>query len=83
MTPTTEGLAMEEPLLIVLLVLDVILTVIGIVGRSLTHHPKWLMCNILGAMLVGLVILLLSTTTRGSPGDGESWRARAYVSSPK
>jgi hypothetical protein len=40
------------------------------------------MCNILGAMLVGLVVLLLSTT-RGSPGDGEPWRARAYVSSPK
>ena len=74
---------MAEPLLIVLLVLDVILTVIGIVGRSLTHHPKWLMCNILGAMLVGLVVLLLSTT-RGSPGDREPWRAsRAYVSSPK
>ena len=73
---------MEEPLLIVLLVIDVILTVLGIVGRSVTHHPKWLMCNILGAMLVGLVVLLLSTT-RGSPGDGEPWQTRAYVSSPK
>jgi hypothetical protein len=73
---------MEEPLIIVLLVSDVILTVIGIVGRSLTHHPKWLMCNILGAMLVGLVVLLLSTT-RGSPGDVEQWRAREYFSSPK
>ena len=82
MTPITEGLAMDEPLLIVLLVLDVILTVIGIVGRSVTHHPKWLMCNILGAMLVGLVVLLLSTT-RGSPGDEAPWRTRAYVSSPK
>jgi hypothetical protein len=82
MTHTTEGLSVEEPLVIALLVLDVILTVIGIVGRSVTHHPKWLMCNILGAMLVGLVVLLLSTT-RGSPGDGEPWRARAYVSSPK
>ena len=82
MPHTTEGLSMEEPLLIALLVIDVILTVIGIVGRSVTHHPKWLMCNILGAMLVGLVVLLLSTT-RGSPGAGEPWRAHAYVSSPK
>ena len=82
MPQTTEGLSMEEPLLIVLLVIDVILTVLGIVGRSVTHHPKWLMCNILGAMLVGLVGLLLSTT-RGSPGDGTPWRTRAYVSSPK
>ena len=82
MTHTAEGLSMEEPLLIVLLVSDLILTVIGIAGRSITHHPKWLMCNILGAMLVGLVVLLLSTT-RGSPGDGENVRARAYVSFPK
>jgi hypothetical protein len=78
MTHTTEALSMEEPLLIALLVIDVILTVIGIVGRSVTHHPKWLMCNILGAMLVGLVGLLLSTT-RGSPGDGEPWRARVCL----
>jgi|RhiMethySRZTD1v2_1073278.scaffolds.fasta_scaffold34610_5 hypothetical protein len=71
---------MEEPLLIVLLVSDVILTVLGIAGRSLTHHPKWLICNILGAMLVGLVVLVLSTP-RGSPCDGEKVRARASFGS--
>ena len=69
---------MEEPWLIVLLVSDVVLTVIGIAGRSLTHHPKWLLCNILGAMLVGLV-----GTPGGSPCDGEKGRARASFSLPK
>ena len=73
---------MEEPLIIILLVSDVILTVIGIAGRSLTHHPKWLICNILGAMLVGLGVILL-LTTRGSPGEVQTWRALGYVSFPK
>jgi hypothetical protein len=83
MTQTAEGLSMEESLIIVLLVCELMLNVIGMIGRSLTHHPKWLSCNILGAMLVGLVVVLLLSTARGSPGEVEQWRAGAYVSFPK
>jgi hypothetical protein len=59
------------------------LNVIGIIGRSLTHHPKWLSCNILGAMLVGLVVVLLLSRARGSPGHVETLRALEYFSVPK
>ena len=74
---------MEEPLIIVLLVCELMLNMIGIIGRSLTHHPKWLSCNILGAMLVGLVVVLILSMARGSPGNVEKLRALEYLSFPK
>jgi hypothetical protein len=70
-------------LIIVLLVCELVLNVIEIIGLSLTHHPKWLSCNILGAMLVGLVVVLILSMARGSPGNVEKLRALEYLSFPK